>query len=59
MRLNFNSVDVVYAPRDCKKLARSLEAYGANQCESGQVWPEAPPNDVNVHVASILAEPGT
>ena len=55
--LNFSSVEFLYVPRSCNKIAHALAALGARQFDSRLTWLEEVPNDVQVLVASELAEP--
>ena len=54
-RLNFNSVESMYAPRGCNKLAHALAAVGSKRTDARQLWTVGVPDDVLVYLASSLA----
>ena len=57
IRLSFNIVNYVFAPRDCNKVAHALAALGSNGQVPHRLWMEAVPNNVCVLMASDVAEP--
>jgi hypothetical protein len=57
IRLNFNSVNVMYCPRGCNKVAHALGALGASRDDSDRLWLEEVPDSVGLLVASDIARP--
>jgi hypothetical protein len=55
--LNYSSVEVVFAPRSCNKVAHEIAAIGALGEEARVLWVDSIHPDVNSVLASEFATP--